>query len=207
MSTPSAPVSARARSGRRPGDSGTREAIRAAASGLFGELGYERTSVRAIAREAGVDPGLVTHFYGSKQKLFTEVVDLPVEPSVVLPHLLGQGTEGVGRRLAEFVVGLLESEEGRRRITGLVRSAASEPEAANIMRERITRQVLAPLAEGIGADRSELRAAFCGQQIVGLVMARYIVAVEPLASVDPGTVIDVVGSVFQRLLTEPLESG
>jgi AcrR family transcriptional regulator len=174
---------------------------------MFGELGYEKTSVRAIAREAGVDPGLVTHFYGSKQKLFTEVVDLPVDPSLVLPHLLGQGADGVGRRLAQFIVGLLESEDGRRRITGLVRSAASEPEAANIMRERVTRQVLMPLAEGIGADRPELRAAFCGQQIVGLVMARYIVGIEPLASEDPETVIGVVGSIFQRLLTEPLAAG
>ena len=75
------------------------------------------------------------------------------------------------------------------------------------MRERVTRQVLMPLAEGIGADRPELRAAFCGQQIVGLVMARYVVGIEPLASEDPETVIGVVGSIFQRLLTEPLAAG
>jgi len=197
-------MSARARAGRRPGDSGTREAIREAASRMFGELGYDKTSVRAIAKEAGVDPGLVTYFYGSKQELFAQVVDLPVDPSVLIPHILGEGSEGVGRRFAQFVVGLLESDEGRRRITGLVRSAASEPEAARIVRERVTRQILTPLAEGVGADRPELRASFCSVQVVGLVMARYVVGIEPLASADPETVIDVLAPNFQRLLAEPL---
>ena len=205
MSTPPGPsVSARARSGRRPGDSGTREAIRAAASRLFGEVGYDRTSVRAIAKEAGVDPGLVTHFYGSKAKLFTQVVDLPVDPATVMPHLLGEDSEGVGLRVATFIVGMLENEDGRRRITGLVRSAASAPEAAEIMRERVTREVLTPIARGVGADRPELRASLCGSQIVGLVMARYIVRIEPLASEDAETVIGVIAPIFQRLLTEPL---
>ena len=207
MSTPAEPMTTRARSGRRPGDSGTREAIREAASRMFGELGYDRTSVRAIAKEAGVDPGLVTHFFGSKPELFTQVVDLPVDPEVVFPALLGEGAEGVGRRVAGFIVGMLETEEGRRRITGLVRSAASAPEAAEIMRERITRQVLTPIAQGVGADRPELRATFCGSQIVGLVMARYIVRIEPLASEDPATVVDVIAPIFQRLLTEPLQDG
>jgi AcrR family transcriptional regulator len=197
-------MSARARSGRRPGESGTREAIRVAASRQFSELGYDRASVRSIAKEAGVDPGLVTHFYGSKQELFTQAVDLPVDPATVMPHLLGGDPDGVGRRVAEFFVGLLETEEGRRRIIGLVRSAASEPEAARIMRERITREVLTPIAEGVGADRPELRASFVGSQFVGLVMARYIVGVEPLASVDAETVIDVIAPILQRLLTEPL---
>jgi AcrR family transcriptional regulator len=204
LSTSPAPMSARARSGRRPGDSGTREAIREAASRMFGELGYEKASVRAIAKEAGVDPGLVTYFYGSKQELFAQVVDLPVDPTVLIPHILGEGSEGVGRRFAEFVVGLLESDEGRRRITGLVRSAASEPEAARIVRERVTRQILTPLAEGVGADRPELRASFCSVQVVGLVMARYVVGIEPLASADPETVIDIIAPNLQRLLTEPL---
>jgi AcrR family transcriptional regulator len=197
-------MSARARSGRRPGESGTREAIRAAASRQFSELGYDRASVRSIAKEAGVDPGLVTHFYGSKQKLLTEAVELPIDPTVVLPHLLAGDQDDVGRRLATLLVSVLESEEGRRRVTGLVRSAASEPEAGRILKERITREVLTPIAEGIGADRPDLRGTFVGAQFVGIVMARYIVGVEPLASVDPETVIDVIAPNFQRLLTEPI---
>jgi len=197
-------MSTRVRSGRRPGDSGTRDAIRLAAGRQFSELGYDRASVRSIAKEAGVDPGLVTHFFGSKQELFAQAVELPVEASALMPHLLGDDRDGVGRRVATFLVGVLESEEGRRRVTGLVRAAASEPEAARMVRERITREVLTPIAEGVGADRPELRAAFVGSQFVGLVMARYVVGVEPLAEADAETVIDVIAPILQRLLTEPI---
>src|SRR3712207_2530690 len=112
------------RSGRRAGDSGTREAILEAAGRLFAEQGYDRTSMRAIALEAGVDPALVSHFHGSKQALFVASVELPYSPSEVLPRLLAGDRDTVGVRLAEFLVGVLESEEGRRRFTGIIRAAA-----------------------------------------------------------------------------------
>ena len=191
--------------GRRPGDSGTRDAIARAARRQFSELGFDRTSLRSIASEAGVDPTLVSHFYGSKQQLFVTVVELPFEPGVVLPELLSGDRAGVGARLAGFILGVLESDEGRGRITGLVRAAASEPEAARLVRELVTRELLTPVAESLGADRPTLRAAFCGSQIVGLVMARYVVAVEPLASTAPDAVVRTIAPVLQRYLTEPLE--
>lgn len=190
-------------SGRRPGDSGTRQAIAAAAGRQFAELGYDRASLRSIAAEAGVDPSLVSHFFGSKQQLFVTVMELPFEPSVVVPQLLGEPEEA-GLRVARFVVGLLETEEARRRIIGLVRSAASEPKAALLVRDLIEREVLTPIAEQLGASSPRVRASFVGSQVVGLVMARYIVGVEPLASLDPETVIATLAPVFQRLLTGPL---
>jgi AcrR family transcriptional regulator len=204
----SAPVSRQARSirrpGRRPGDSGTREAILRAAGKQFAERGYDRTSLRSIALEAGVDPTLVSHFYGSKQQLFVTVVELPFDPAVVLPQLLEGDRQGIGLRLARFILGMLESDEGRRRMTGIVRAAASEPEAARLVRELITREVLAPMAERLGADDASLRAALAGSQVVGLVMARYVVRVEPLASRDAGAVAEAIAPVLQHYLTEPL---
>jgi AcrR family transcriptional regulator len=192
------------RPGRRAGDSGTREAILKAARRQFAERGYDRASLRSIAQEAEVDPTLVSHFYGSKQKLFATVVELPFDPSVVIPHLLAGDPEGVGQRLAGFLVSVLESDPGRQRLTGMVRAAASEPEAARLVREFISREVLARIAESLDVDDAPLRASLVGSQIVGMVMARYVVKVEPLASRDPAEVAKAVAPVFQHYLTEPL---
>ena len=192
------------RPGRRAGHSGTREAILDAARGQFAERGYDRTSLRSIAQEAEVDPTLVSHFYGSKQKLLATVVELPFDPAVVIPQLLAGDPEGVGQRLAGFLVSVLESDAGRQRLTGMVRAAASEPEAARLVREFISREVLARIAESLDVDDAPLRASLVGSQIVGMVMARYVVKVEPLASRDPAEVAKAVAPVFQHYLTEPL---
>jgi AcrR family transcriptional regulator len=204
MSAPDAP---RRRAGRRGGDSGTRGAILEAARRQFAELGYDRTSLRQIALEAGVDPALVTHFHGSKQQLFVSVVELPFEPAEVLPRLLTGDRDRLGERLARFVLGVLETAEGRRRVTGLVRAAASEPEAARIVRELVTRELFAPITEHLGAPDAPLRASLLGAQVVGLVMARYVVAVEPLASSDPEALVRALAPILQYVLTAPLDGG
>lgn len=194
----------RVHSGRRPGDSGTREAILGAARRQFAALGYDRTSLRQVALEAGVDPTLVSHFHGSKQKLFLAVVELPFTPAEVLPGLLAGDPDGVGLRLARFVLGVLESEQGRSRVLGMVRAATSEPEAARLVRDLLTDQLLTPLAAGIGADDPAFRAGLLMSQFVGLTVARYIVAVEPLASRHADEVVDALAPNLQRYLTQPL---
>jgi AcrR family transcriptional regulator len=115
------------RRGRRPGESGTRQAIAEAARRLFGERGYERTTLRAIAAEAGVDAALVAHFFGSKQQLYVTVVELPVDPAQVAALVMAGDPDAVGERFARFVVGLLEHPESRSRVTGIVRAAAPSP--------------------------------------------------------------------------------
>jgi AcrR family transcriptional regulator len=192
--------------GRRPGTSGTREAILAAARRQFAERGYDRTSLRAIAAEAGVDPGLVTHFFGSKQRLFVEVVEFPLDPAETLPEVFSGDPATIGRRLAELLVSLLESPDARARIIGIVRAAASEPEAARMVRELLMREIWAPAAELLGADDAELRMNLVGSQVVGVVMARYVVGAEPLASLPAEKLVDAIGPTLQRYLAEPLES-
>jgi AcrR family transcriptional regulator len=192
------------RAGRRPGSSGTREAIENAARRNFGELGYERTTIRAIAEEAGVDPALVVHFFGSKQQLFVAVIDLPFAPEEVLPTILAGDRDGVGERFARFIVGVLENENARSVVTGMVRAATSEPEAARMLRELISRRIFAAIAASLGAEDAELRATLVGSQVVGLVVARYIVAVEPLASLDPDRLVAALAPNFQRYLIGPL---
>lgn len=196
--------SGRTRTGRRPGDSGTRDAIQAAAREQFARQGYDRTSMRSVALAAGVDPTLVSHFFGSKQRLFAEVMQLPFDPSVVLPDILAGDRAGIGARLAGFLVTVLQSPEGHARMTGLVRAAASEDAAAEVVRQRVTRDILAPLAAQLGSDRPELRGSLVASQMVGLVMARHVVKVEPLASLSPEQVVELVAPTLQRYLVEPL---
>jgi AcrR family transcriptional regulator len=195
------------RSGRRPGDSGTRDAIHAAAARQFAELGYDRTSLRSIAREAGVDQKLVAYFFGTKQQLFVEVVKLPFDPAVVVPVVFGGDPERGGERIAEFVLGILDDPETRRPLVGLVRAATSEPEAARMVRELLTREVLARIVAELGSDDADLRASLLGSQIVGLLMARYIVRIEPLASLPAEQVAAAIAPNLQRYLVEPLPEG
>jgi AcrR family transcriptional regulator len=184
--------------GRRPGASVTREAISAAARRQFAERGYDRASLRSIAAEAGVDAALIAHFFGSKERLFVAVVELPIDPELVLPQVLDGPRGKTGERLARVLVDVLEDGEARRRITGLVRAAATEPAAARMVRELLTRRVFSPLAH-------LLRANLLGSQVVGLVMARYVVGVEPLASLPRDTLVAAIAPTLQRYLTEPLD--
>ena len=192
------------RSGRRPGDSGTRDAIHAAAGRQFAELGYDRTSMRSVAREAGVDPALVAHFFGSKQALFVAVVELPFDPASVVPALFAGDRDGLGRRLADFLLATLEDPDARRRMTGLVRAAASEPQAARMVRELVTQQVFARIVAALDVGDAELRATLLGSQVVGLVMARYVLGLEPLASLPPDAVAAAIAPNLQRYLTGSL---
>jgi AcrR family transcriptional regulator len=193
-------ASTRRRSGRRAGASGTREAIFEAARHSFATFGYDRTTIRAIAGEAGVDPALVVHFFGSKQQLFVTAMELPFDPEEALPAILAGPRRTVGERFARFIVGILEDEQARNVITGMVRAAATEGDAARMVRELISRRVLGPIARGLGAEDAELRATLVGSQVVGLVMARYVVAVEPLASLDPDRLAAALAPNLQRYL-------
>jgi AcrR family transcriptional regulator len=190
--------------GRRPGASGTREAIVAAAARRFAALGYDRASLRSIAAEAGVDQKLIAHYFGSKQQLFIAAVGLPLNPAEVVPDVLAGGREGLGARIAALLTAVMEHPDLHQRLTGVVRAAASEPEVARMMREFLTREVFGPLARGLEGDRPQLRANLVGSQVVGLLMARYVVGVEPLASTPAREVAAAVAPTIERYLVGEL---
>ena len=194
------------RSGRRPGPTTTRDAIAEAARRQFAELGYDRTTLRGIAGEAGVDAALVVRFHGSKEALFREVMALPPAVAEAMAGLADGPTESVGRRLAEVIVGMLEDPRSRSVVLGRIRSASSHPDAAALVRETVTRDV-GRLVAAVTDDEPETRAVLVGSQIVGLALARYVVRVEPLASLPAADVIDYLAPVFQHYLTGPLKAG
>ncbi len=204
MSTDSGEAALMARTGRPSGGTRNREAILAAAAHHFSELGYDRASMRSIASEAGVDQALITHYFGSKHELFIAAVEFPLDPAKILPEVLAGDRNTIGERLARVQLTLLEDPHARRRLTGLIRAASSEPDAARMLREFLMREVIGPVAEALASDEPELRVSLVGSQIIGLMMARYIAELEPLASLPAERVVDMIAPTLQRYLTHPL---
>lgn len=174
---------------------------------MFATVGYDRTSMRQVAIESGVDPALVTHYFGSKVRLFVESADLPADPAVVVTMLVEGPREEAGLRLASFALQTLESEEGRGRMLSLVRAATSEPEAGRLLRERITADMLEPVAQQIGGDRAAYRASLVLMHIIGLAMARYVIRVEPLAGLPAEELVADLAPRLQACLSGPLAAG
>jgi AcrR family transcriptional regulator len=190
-----------ARTGRRPGVSGTREAILDAARRAFAEQGYQRATIRDVARLAGVDPALVHHYFGTKQDLFVAAVRLPVNPVDQLTAVLAAEPDQVGRRLVETFLSIWDHAADQSPMLALIRSAVADEQAAALLREFITEEVLGPIARRVGSPDARLRATLAGSQLIGLAMARYIIRVEPLASAPSAQVAAVVGPTVQRYLT------
>ncbi len=202
---PRTPTTKTPRTGRRPGTSSTQEQIRKAARKLFAERGYQGATMRAIAKEAGVDASLIVHFYGSKVNLLAATIDWPFDPEVEMPKLLEGGRRNVGRRLAELFVSTWDKEGTRNPVLTLVRAGTTEPEAAEMLRKFMTERLYAPLLERLGVDQPELRAGLVVSQIIGLGLGRYVIGFETLAAAKPEQVVNWVAPVLQRYLTGKLD--
>jgi AcrR family transcriptional regulator len=190
-----------ARTGRRPGVSGTREAILDAARRAFAEQGYQHATIRGVAELAGVDPALVHHYFGTKQDLFVAAVELPVNPVEQLMAVLAEQPDQVGQRIVEAFLSIWDHAADRSPLLALIRSAVGDERAAAMLREFITEEVLGQLARRLGSPDARLRATLVGSQLIGLAVARYIIRVEPLASTPSAQVAAVVGPTVQRYLT------
>jgi hypothetical protein len=121
--------------------------------------------------------------------------------------LLGGGGDQVGRRLAEFVLGVLENPQSRNVVTGIIRAAASEAAAAAQLRDSVVSRVTTPLAEQLGADRPHLRAALVGSQVVGMTFARHVVEVPALRSAERAELVDALARVFDVYLRGDIGPG
>ena len=195
-----------ARLGRRPdGGPDTREAILAAARDLFAVNGFDRTTIRAVATRAGVDPALVHHYFGTKDQLLAASLDLPMDPVAVLGDL-ADDPEHAGAELVRRVLGLWEGDpETRRRLIALMRTGLSHDHAAALLRDLFGRTILLVLQGFVAGDRPELRAALAGTQMGGLILGRYLVGVPAVANASVDELVAAVGPTVQRYLTGPLD--
>jgi AcrR family transcriptional regulator len=193
------------RTGRRPGNPDTREAILAAAREAFAERGFDAASIRGIATSAGVDPALVHHYFGTKEQLFRACMDFPIDPAQVLPQVLDGGLDGIGERLVRMFLSVWDSPAGAAGVA-LRRSALSNEWTARLLREFVTTQMLRYVLPKLGAEPGEarLRASLVATQMAGLAMIRYVLKLEPLASAPPEVVISAIAPTLQRYITGPL---
>lgn len=191
------------RRGRRPGAPDTRAAILAAARELFAAQGFRRTTIRAVAAEAEVDPALVHHYFGSKDDLFVAALELPVDPRAVIGPALAGGIDGAAERLLRAFLSVWEVPEVRAHLLVVVRGML-EPEGHRMMREGFLPAVILPAVSALGVDQPERRMALVASQVIGLILARYLLEIEPLASMPPEEVVTAVAPNLQRYLADPL---
>lgn len=191
----------RRRTGRRAGGTSTREAILDAARRRFAERGYEGATIRAIAADAGVDPALVHHFYGTKERLFVDATRFPAVPSELIARVAERGRDHLGEELVRAVLAVWESPDSQEQAIALLRSAMTNERAAAMVRGFVSNAILGRVAAVLGDDDAEFRAALVASQIVGLGMARFIVRVEPVASADVEDLVHAIGPTVQRYLT------
>lgn len=189
-----------ARSGRPPGAPDNRARILAEARDAFGRSGFEGATIRAIAARAGVDPALVHHYFGSKQELFLQAMELPMDMDALIAGVLAAGRSGIGERLVGAILESWSRPSFRPVVLGVMRSASTDPRAAAILRSMVTERILGPLTRSLGSPDAELRAALAGSQMVGLVLARMVVGIEPLASAPIDLVARAVGPTIERYL-------
>jgi AcrR family transcriptional regulator len=191
------------RRGRRPGAPDTRAAILAAARELFAGSGYAGTSMRAVAGAAGVDAALVHHYFGGKDDLFLAALRLPIDPRAALAPVVEAGPDGAGERLLRVFVSVWDDEQNQPALLALVRGVA-DPDGQRLLRDGVLQVVLGPVGRALGVDDPERRTALVASQMVGIVMLRYLLRVEPLASMSPDDLVAVYAPSVQRFLTDPL---
>jgi AcrR family transcriptional regulator len=201
-----------ARTGRRAGDSGTRAAILESARGQFASNGYDSATIRAIAADAGVDPALVHHFFGSKERLFAAAMQLPFVPSEVITAALADGARPpgvtVGEHMARSALTLWETPGVRESFQGLLRSAVTSEQAAAMLREFLTEAILGPVASLAGEtdpDGASFRASMVATQMLGLAMTRYVLQLDPVATASREQLVAALGPVIDRYLTGVLD--
>ncbi len=194
----------RKRPGRPAGNSDNRGRILQCARDLFARNGFRNTSIRAVAAAAGVDSALVHHYYGTKEQLFAAAIQIPVDPMDIIGPLRQVPVEQIGYTLASLVLPLWESHMGAGLIATL-RSmlAGSEVQFFRAFVQEIIAAEIGPRVDdppGSGVVRIQFVAA----QLVGVVMARYIIELEPFASLPIAQIADTIAPTLQRYLTGDL---
>jgi AcrR family transcriptional regulator len=190
-----------ARAGRRPGEAITRKAIIEAARNAFLEQGYTATTIRGVARQAGVDPALVYHYFGDKPGLFVATLDLPVDPRQVKKQSSRGGFSGA--KLVERFLAQWETDPQRpgQSFVTVAQAMSASPEVARCMREFLAERVWSD--PPVEADPETLQGiyALVSAQLMGTAWARYIMRIEPLASASRQEVAARVGPAIDRLFS------
>ncbi|KWX21830.1 TetR/AcrR family transcriptional regulator [Mycolicibacterium wolinskyi] len=187
--------------GRRQGEPVSREAVLAAAKERFATDGYEKTTLRAIAADAHVDPSMVLYLFGSKADLFRESLQLILDPALLVEALEGPADD-VGTRMVRRYLHIWESPETAASMRAMLQSATSNTDAHEAFRSFMQDYVLTAVSGVLGGgEQARLRAMLAASSLVGTAMLRYVMAVPPLATLTGDEVMRLIGPTVTRYLT------
>ena len=189
-----------------PPDAST--AVLNAARAAFASRGYAVTTVKSVAAAAGVAPAVVKSLYANKERLFTAAMRLPFDPADAVPELLAPGLEGRGERLVRLTLALVSDDAVRRDLVRVLRSDAAAGAATDgssvdqlrAMTEFMSASVLDRVVAALGVPDARLRGSVVSSYLMGIVMSRYVVKMEPLASASDDDIVAMVGPAVQALL-------
>lgn len=191
------------------GGASTRASILRAAAEEFAERGYEAASLRAIARRAGVDSALVHHYFDGKSDLFAATLEAPLRPDRVLEVVLAGPREAVGESIVRYLVTRLDDDKSARRMVVILRTALGGGPGTRMVREFLVSEVLSKLAALSDLPDAELRAELAAAQLVGLMLTRYALRLDPVAGAPADELARRIGPVVQWHLfgTPTLDAG
>jgi AcrR family transcriptional regulator len=200
MSDPTPP----ARRGRRRAGEDTRSLITEAARGEFADKGYEGTSMRAVARVAGVDPALVHHYFDGKADLFAQSVVLTrVNPAVIVDRVLEGPLDTLGDRLIRTFLTVWDEPGNQERLVALVRAVHTNEEVGALIRQFVALEILGRITRRTKVSDAPLRGALAAAQIIGLATTRYVVRMPPMVDASHDDIARWLGPTLQHYLVDP----
>ena len=195
-------MTGRSQRGPRAARGEVRERLLAAARRHFSQDSYERVTLRAIADDAGVDPGLVSYYFGGKTGLFRESMSLPRDPGAEIMTALGEDLDGAAERVLTSL--FLEWRKGSASEAAsslLLKSLIDSPDTLDTFRRWLDEEIITPLARKLTGPKRKERAAAATGIIFQMLAIRYLAKIEPIASLPEREVIALYGPLIQRLLT------
>lgn len=178
----------------------TKSLIAQVAVKQFSEVGYEKTTIRSVAMAAGVDPKLVMHYFGSKQQLFVSTTGVPQTVEKAVGILKVTPAPLRGRALAEAIFQAQKSGEDLQ-LVGLIRAAATEPEAAEMIRELYVKEAMLKVVKALNLDNAELRAVMLTTLVSGFVFTSRILEIQAISPAKDSQRKSLLGKLIQEILT------
>lgn len=178
----------------------TEATILDAARELFAEAGFERTTIRAVAAQAGVDPALVMQYYGNKEGLFAASARWHVDHK----RLSEAPLQDVPATALDDLFATFEDPERRDGAITLLRNCLTHESALAVMRDDVMREPQAMIARTIGGDDAELRAGLLGATMIGVTIARYLLEIPAVRAASREDIERVMEPVL-RALVEPAD--
>ncbi len=193
------------RRGRRQGEPVSRDAVLRAAKHRFAVEGYEKTTLRAIASDAHVDPSMVLYLFGSKAELFRESLRLIIDPDVLVAAM-AEGDGDIGTRMVRTYLGIWENPDTASSMVAMLQSATSNSDAHEAFRGFMQSYVLTAVSGVLGGgEQARLRAMLAATNLVGTAILRYVMRVAPLATLPRDDVVRLVAPAVTRYLTADAE--